>query len=159
PAAFAAFYRRSALEFLGGFSTQLTLRQADADLALAIRQAGFRIAVEGRSSVTAPADIDAPRRTLSDALAEERLFWRNLEQPSLTALVCHAALAAWDCLRELPRPSAIVRLAGRGWANLEWGSHGRHRRRLAELTTRAKPSTIPVRENLRIDASHQSPGR
>jgi len=162
PAAFAAFYRQTVLEFLGGFSTKLTLRQADADLALAIRHAGFRIAVERGSSVTAPANIDAPLGTLSDALAEERLFWRNLEKASLGALVSHAAVAAWDCARELPRPGFLARLAGRAWANLEFGSHARHRLHLAELKAHAAPS-VPGREkgleNVRIDASHRSPGR
>ncbi len=161
PAAFAAFYRQTVLEFLGGFSTKLTLRQADADLALAVRHAGFRIAVERGSSVTAPADVDAPLGSLSDALAEERLFWRNLEKASLGALVSHAAVAAWDCARELPRPSALARLAGRAWANLEFGSHARRRLRLAELKTHAlsTPERPKCLENMRIDTSHRAPGR
>jgi GT2 family glycosyltransferase len=158
PAAFAAFYRQSVLEFLGGFSTRLTLRQADADLALAIRHAGFRIAVERGSSVSAPADVDAPLGTFFDALAEERLFWRNLEKASLATLTSHAAVANWDCLRQLPRPAALARLAGRFWANLEFGSHARHRLRLAELKAHAT-RTAPARDCLRIDASHRSPGR
>jgi len=158
PATFAAFYRQTVLEFVGGFSTKLTLRQADADLALAIRHAGLRIAVERGSNVSAPAEVDAPLSALSDALAEERLFWRNLEKASLGALLSHAAVATWDCARELPRPSVLARIAGRAWANLEFGSHARHRLRLAELEAHAA-SSAPARENLRIDASHRSPGR
>jgi GT2 family glycosyltransferase len=158
PAAFAAFYRQTVLELLGGFSTRLTLRQADADLALAIRHAGFRIAVERGSSVAAPVEVDAPQGTFSDALAEERLFWRNLEKASLGTLVSHAAIANWDYLRQLPRPGAFARLAGRAWANLEFGSHARHRLRLAELQAHAT-TAAPARDCLRIDASHRSPGR
>lgn len=162
PAAFAAFYRQTVLELLGGFSTRLNLRQADADLALAIRHAGFRIAVERGSSVVAPAEVDAPQGAWGDALAEERLFWRNLEKASLGALMSHAAVAAWDCLRELPKPRALARFAGRALANLEFGSHAQHRQRLAELKAHAVPAPSvreKTLENVRIDASHHSPSR
>jgi hypothetical protein len=162
PASFAAFYRQTVLELLGAFSTKLTLRQADIDLALAIRHAGFRVAVERGTKVLAPVEIDAPSSALSDARAEERLFWRNLERASFGTIVSHSAIAAWDCLSELPRPTALLRMAGRAWANLELGSHAQHRRRLAQLkahaTTTAAQST-QSRENLRIDASHHSPAR
>ncbi len=159
PALFAAFYRKSVLEFLGGFSPKLTLRQADADLVLAMRRAGLKTAVVRGAGILAPDNIDARRGAWAEALSEERLFWRNLERVSLGTLLSHAMHAAWDSLRELPSPSAVLRLAGRGWANLEWRSHARRRRQLTEVAAHTTPAATSAPGNLRIDTSHPSHAR
>jgi hypothetical protein len=159
PGLFAAFYRKAALDLAGGFSQQLGPRQADADLALIFKQAGFALAVEPRSQITALTDIDAGENAFSEALSSERLFWRNqLGRGSKRALISHLGNASWDVLRALPWPTALARIVGRSWASLELGSHARHRALLRELANRAVQPQ-PVNEHLRIDRSHESPAR
>jgi hypothetical protein len=159
PGLFAAFYRKAALDFVGGFSQQLGPRQADADLALVFKQAGFTLAVEPRSQVSTKTDVDVGEGTLAEALASERLFWRNqVGRGCKRALIAHLGTASWDVLRAMPWPTALARLSGRLWASLELGSHARHRALLAELAARAVPPQA-ASENLRIDRSHHSPAR
>ena len=55
---FAAFYRKAALELVGGFCPQLGPAQADVDLALSLRSAGLSVAVEPQSRVVATGDVD-----------------------------------------------------------------------------------------------------
>jgi len=155
PCLFAAFYRRAALDFVGGFSTQLAPRQADADLALVLRAAGFTSAVESRSTIYAGSQVDRAEGAGTESLADERLFWRNWRGAGSTrALVSHLALACADVLGGLPGPRAVARFAGRLRGALEFGSHARHQRLVNELAARA-PHSKPPGENLRIDRSHE----
>jgi hypothetical protein len=158
PALFAAFYRRTALELLGGLSTRLTWQHADADLAIALKQAGFLTAVESASQIWAGSEVEVNEGHLREALSDERLFWRNLEKRTVGTLLSHAAAVAWETLRTLPSPAAFTRLVGRSWASLEMGSHARHRELLTQLAARAISQTPPS-GHVRIDRSHERPAR
>lgn len=158
PALFAAFYRRTALELLGGLSTRLSLRQADADLAIALKHAGFLTAVESGSQVWAGPEVEVAEGSLREALSAERLFWRNLEKRSAGTLASHAAAVTWETIRSLPNPAALTRLVGRCWGSLELGAHARHRELLKQLAARAI-SQAPASDNVRIDRSHERPSR
>lgn len=156
PGLFAAFYRKAALDLAGGFSRQLGPRQADADLALVFKHAGLTIAVEPRSQISATTEADPTDGSLREALAEERLFWRNLLGGSnVRSILAHLGLASWDVFRAMPRPQALARFAGRFWAMLELGGHARHRSRLAALSLRAVPPQAG--QHVRIDNSHERP--
>jgi hypothetical protein len=159
PALFAAFYRKAALEFVGGFSTELGPRQADVDLALVLSHAGLRTALEPGSRVSAATAADATSGVFREALYDERLFWRNLDgAPRLAAWLGHAALVGGEAIKAAPRPSMLARLAARSWAGLQWGAYARHHRLLAELTARSLPSRGAT-DNLRFDRSHGAPAR
>ena len=71
PASFAAFYRKAALDFIGGLSTQLGPRQADADLALALERAGFRTALAPKSPHRGLARRGRRRRRLERSCSEK----------------------------------------------------------------------------------------
>ncbi len=159
PALFAAFYRKAALDIVGGFSRALGPRQADVDVALAFKQAGLTIAVEPRSQLFATAVVDPTEGAFRDALADERLFWRNLAGGSTAReVLAHLGLVSWDVLRRLPQPQALARCLGRSWAAVDLGNSARHRRLLSELAARAIPPTRS-HEHMRIDDSHGAPGR
>ncbi len=109
---FAAFYRKAALDFVGGPSCQLGPRQADVDLALVFQQAGFGFALEPRSRVFAAPEADAAETPFAKALHEERLFWRNLPDRSRAkALAAHAGLVALEALSSIARPRMLTQLA------------------------------------------------
>ena len=152
--AFAAFYRKSALDFVGGLSRQLGMGQADVDLALVLARAGFAVAVEPRSRIYASADVEARPGAAQQALHDERLFWRNLPNAGqVKSLAAHAGLVTLELLRSLGRPRMLAQLAGRTWACGQIGSYVRHRHALEQLGRRALPAK-PGFEHVRIDRSH-----
>jgi hypothetical protein len=156
---FAAFYRRAALELVGGLCPQLGLAQADVDLACSFRQAGMLAVVEPSSRVMARLDFGAHESPFRQALHEERLFWRNLpEQGRLRAVAGHFGLAAWDVMRSFPRPAMAIKLAARGLACCQLGHYARRAGELRQMQARNR-STGETREGTRIDRSHQQPAR
>jgi hypothetical protein len=159
PCLFAGFYRKGALDFVGGLSTRLGPRQADADLALMLRHAGFATAIEPRSSVRATRDADAAEGALAGAIGEERLFWRNLSASGRgAALVAHAGMVAAELAGSFPKPRMLARLAGRLWACGGFVGNARHRRALSQLDARAVGAAV-AGEHTRIDRSHDAPAR
>ena len=127
PCGFAAFYRRAALERVGGLSSKLGLAQADVDLALALAKVGLGAVVEPSSRVVAPRQIEASESAFRRALHEERLFWRNLPNDRIGAAVtAHVGLVTMDLAKSVLRPSMLLGLAGRVLACCQIGSHVRH---------------------------------
>jgi hypothetical protein len=156
---FAAFYRRAALEMVGGLCPQLGLAQADVDLACSLRQAGMIAVLEPGSRVTAQLDVDAKEPAFRQALYEERLFWRNLPQGARgRAIAAHFGWAALDVLRSFPRPAMALKIAARTLACCQLGHYARRASALRELQTRNRTSG-ETREGTRIDRSHQQPVR
>lgn len=154
PCLFAAFYRKAALDLVGGFSRQLGPRQADVDLALILEHAGFGVAVEHGCCVRAGSEVDAAAGSFGEALGDERLFWRNsgaVRQPS--ARLGHAALVAGELGRCLVKPTNVARVLGRACGLLLPGGYARHRQNLAALAARALPAR-PESGDLRFDRSH-----
>ena len=159
PCGFAAFYRKAALDFVGGFSTRLGARQADVDLALVLGRAGFTAAFEPCCGVRASAEADSAVGGLRQALFDERLFWRNLSGPgSARALLAHAGSVGLELAGGFPRPRALAQLVGRLTACCEVCSYARHRRALAELAARAIRPPL-ASDHVRIDRSHRAPAR
>lgn len=159
PCGFAAFYRKAALDMVGGLSARLGPRQADADLAFVLKHAGFATAFEPRSTVRASAEADPAQGALREALCDERLFWRNLAASGRArAMLAHAGLAAWALAGSFPRPRMLAQLVGRLAACGEIGSYLRHHRALAELNARAVRPAV-AGEQVRIDRLHDAPAR
>jgi hypothetical protein len=153
---FAAFYRKAALDFVGGPSCQLGPRQADVDLALVFEQAGFGFALEPRSRVFAAPEADAADAPFARALHEERLFWRNLPPRGWAkALATHAGLVALEMLSSFARPRMLTQLAARAWGCAELYGYARHRRALQQLGQKAGHPKAS-REHLRVDAPHDT---
>jgi GT2 family glycosyltransferase len=114
PDAVAGFYRRSAVEAVGGFSPSPVDTLTVIDVALSLREAGFRCVVEPDSQ----AQVD--KTTVRDKIGfrhgchAERLFWRWASSHGrLRSLAAHSALVAGECVVGLWRPFMLLQLAGR----------------------------------------------
>ena len=115
PSGIAAFYRKAALDFIGGLSHQLGMQTADVDLALMLNRAGFSATFGRRSRILAGPDVE-PRESarFDKALYSERLFWRNLVGGGRAkALAAHAGVVALEMLPSLPRPRVFTQVAAR----------------------------------------------
>lgn len=153
---FAGFFRKSALDFVGGLSGQLGLQQADVDLALVLERAGFTAALETRSCVYATAQVEPRQSALSQALYDERLFWRNLPPAGrIKSLAAHGGLVAIELLRSFGRPRMLAQMAGRAWACCQLGGYLRHHQALAQLARRTLHARPLV--EMRVDSPHNVP--
>lgn len=157
PCSLAGFYRKAALELVGGFSTRLGPLQADADLALMLKQAGFTVAIEGNSRLRASATIEPCLPGFRESLYSERLFRRNFYDASLGKRLAHWGSVALDVLGSFPRPRMLAMAAGRLLGSCEFG-YARHQRALAELAARSRRPTGQG-ASVRIDGQHHSPQR
>ncbi len=154
---FAAFYRKVALDSVGGLSLRLGVRQAGIDLAFALKRAGFGVAVEPQSRVYAAAEVEQNESAFRQALHDERLFWRNLPNAGrMPALAAHAGLVAIELLCSFPRPRLLAQMTARAWACCQIGRNVRHRQTLAQPLERAVRSKT-AQQQLRIDRSHEVP--
>jgi hypothetical protein len=151
---FAAFYRKAALDFVGGPSVQLGPRQADVDLAMVFERAGFGFALEPRSRVFAAPEADSAETPFAGALHEERLFWRNLPaRGRAKAIVAHTGLVALEMVCSFARPRMVTQLAARALGFCQLYAYARHRQALEHLGQKAgRPKAS--REHLRVDAPH-----
>jgi GT2 family glycosyltransferase len=161
PALFAAFYRMSAVNAVGGLSTAVGDEFADADLACSLGRAGYAIAWEPASCVVADAAVAMPRGgRLRRSWQSQRLFGRTLavfgwarSLPALTAVVGREFVAA------LPNPLAFGQIAARLLACCDWGHYHRHQLRFQKPAISLpipSPREIDFR---RLDRSHASARR
>ena len=114
PDSLVAFYRRSAIEAVGGFSPSPVETLAAIDTALSLRQAGFHCVMEADCN----ADIDAAAASEKPGFRHgwdaERLFWRWASSHGrVRSVAAHAALVAGECVIGLWRPVMLVQLIGR----------------------------------------------
>jgi hypothetical protein len=157
PCLAAAFYRKSAFDLVGGLAPQLGAAQADVDLAFALRQVGFTIVVEPQSRVFADRDIEPAAAPFQQALADERLFWRNLpRQGRLAAIGAHLGLVAAEVACSFPRPRMLAQMAGRVRAllGLRGCLHARNRPGLVGPEHSGRPQAGVWR----VDRSHAAAG-
>jgi GT2 family glycosyltransferase len=119
PDTLAAFYRKSAVEAVGGLSNWVGDSLAGIDLALALRHAGFRAVLEPQCLAHAGSDAIRAESAFRFGRHAERLFWRWASSHGrLSSLAGHVALAAGQCVIGLWRPSLLLQLAGRAWGLL-----------------------------------------
>jgi GT2 family glycosyltransferase len=138
-----AFYRRAALQAVGGFPESFGAYFEDVDLSFRFHWAGFEIAYEPASRVLhhVGSSYGTPDRRLlkQQARNEERVFWRNLPQRDLAgALPAHLAVVAAKAWRRWRAGDLGPFLQGRleAWGEaVELIRHRRRLRRLGALTS------------------------
>jgi hypothetical protein len=145
PDVLAAFYCKSTLEALGGFSPQAAdPLTTGIDAALALRQAGFRCVLEPACVARVDAAAMHGRPALRRGYDAERLFWRWASAHGwVRSLAGHAALVAGECVIGFWRPSLFAQLAGRLWGAIQAVS-GRLRPKPAGAASDEVPAVIPL---------------
>jgi hypothetical protein len=144
PDALAAFYRVSAVQSVGGFSSSIGNAMAGIDLALALHQAGFRCVVEAECLAhVAPATMYR-ESAFQRGRNAERLFWQwASSQGRLSSFIGHGALLAGQSVISLWRPSMIAQLVGRACGFL--GAMFAERRPQPKKAASAEgPSIVPA---------------
>jgi hypothetical protein len=159
PLIHAAFFRRSALELVGGLPSGVGHALADMDLAISLRFAGYRSLVEPRSIALCTAgEIAPPRASFGQGLAAERLFWRAAPAAGwLKSLASHPWGVLADFIGALPRGGAFTSLAGRFLAVCQMGSHRAHHQWLLDVERAANALFRGSRSmRLRMDGPHDT---
>jgi hypothetical protein len=124
---FAAFLRRSALDAIGGWTSESGAVLADVELAWSLSRAGYRAICEPQSQVLASRTPVPRGSSFAQGLYAERLFWRGAGSGGwLASLAMHPFVAALDTLANLPNPGVLLRLLGRMWACCQVGHYVRH---------------------------------
>lgn len=113
PDTLAAFYCKSALEEVGGFSASVGDALVGIDLALALQHAGYRPRLEPHCLAHV-----GPMMRRESAIRRgrnaERLFWRWASSHGLIAsVVGHVAMLAGQLVMSLWHPSIVAELVGR----------------------------------------------
>ncbi|MCA9246346.1 MAG: glycosyltransferase family 2 protein [Planctomycetales bacterium] len=154
----AAFYRREALDQIGGVPTDLGSEAAAVEIALRLRRAGYEAALADETVVYAADALAASAGEFRRSADAERLFWRHLpQQGRMAALLAHPWLVAGKTLLGLPRPAALARLTGHLWGSVSALTAAAYRRNLTKLTGLADAEDATT---LRLDprdneASHE----
>lgn len=134
----SAFYRREALEKVGGFPESFGAYFEDVDLSFRLNRAGYKVmfAPESRvcHRVSASYGKSARRVLQLQSLNEERVFWRNVPNSALhQALPRHLAVLAGKAIRRWNEGTLIPFVLGRMQVIGDLPSIIRHRRRLKRL--------------------------
>lgn len=101
----AGFFRRQALDQVGGFPEEFSAYFEDVDLAFRLQRAGYQVLFEPRSRVlhrvSASYGKPARRLVVQQSCNEERVFWRNMPRQEMMAAVPRhlAVLLAKACRR------------------------------------------------------------
>jgi GT2 family glycosyltransferase len=134
----SAFYRRAALQEVGGFPDSFGAYFEDVDVSFRLNWAGYRIVYEPAARVwhRVSASYGRGRRRLLEQQArnEERVFWRNLPSTLLPrALPWHAAVLLAKAWRRWHEGQLLPFLLGKLRVLGDVADLLRHRRRLHEL--------------------------
>ena len=114
PDALAAFYRRSAIDSVGGFSSSAVGTLAAIDMALSLQRAGFRSIVEPNCLVHVDAAAVRDKPGFRHGRDAERLFWQWASAHGrVRSVAVHAALVAGECVIGVWHPPMLMHLAGR----------------------------------------------
>ncbi len=161
PDTLAAFYRKSALEAVGGFSPWDADLLVGTDMALALWHAGFRCVTEPKCIVRADAALASEKPGFRHGRDAERLFWRWLSKHGrMCSLAAHAAMVAGECILGLWRPLLMLRLAGRIWGLIRAMFAKRHSRRLqAESADEPAVIAAPMFVAAQLDRQRRRQGQ
>lgn len=108
-----AFWRREALQAVGGLASDLGLHAGCLDLGLRIRTAGWQGIYEPKSQITQSAEMLAEEvSAYRQAIASERLFWRN-RRGGWHPLAQHGLLMFAEGLRQCFGGKPFSHLTGR----------------------------------------------
>ena len=130
----AGFFRKAALESIGGLATNLGERLPAVDAALALRQVGYQAILEPASRVAVPWNPPQYTNGFSHGLYSERLFWRNAaSQGWIRSLAAHPLSVINEAMRLRPRGALVTGCLGRLVACCQSGQLGRRREQLRAL--------------------------
>ncbi len=117
PDTLAAFYRKSAIEAVGGLSASADHVLASADLAMALMEAGFHCVLEPCCEVRVDVATISRPWAFRQGYYAERLFWRWASSRGwIFSLAAHVAMIAGQLVVSVWRPSMVVQLFGRACA-------------------------------------------
>ncbi|MCE5268474.1 MAG: hypothetical protein LLG00_11375 [Planctomycetaceae bacterium] len=160
PDILAAFYCKSTLEAVGGFSAHAADVATGVDAALAIRTAGFRCVLDPECVVRVDAASLVEKPGLRCGRDAERLFWRWASAHGLfRSVVGHTALLAGECVIGLWRPALFTQLTGRLFGVIQAASGRRRSQTEAANNSTVIPmadfaTTRPPRRQDRQESSH-----
>jgi hypothetical protein len=119
PDALAAFYRKSALDAVGGFDVTVGDDLIAADTTLALRAAGLRCVLASRCHLVADRTVASSVGALRRGFQAERFFWRWAAiHGRVRAILYHALSLAADTAQCPLRPTKAVELMGRSFGLL-----------------------------------------
>ena len=134
PTIWGGFYRRSAIESVGGWDPRLGMECADLDLALSLRQIGFDSVSEPQSRIRMAGCAIKEAPGFRYGRAAERLFWKHPLASWPIALTLHALRTAVGLATRLHQPSRVVAEAlGRCVGATGLFSARQHRQNLEEI--------------------------
>lgn len=120
-----AFYCRSALNEIGGFTSYSTDSLMGIDVAMGLRQLGFRSVFEPGCVACADGST-AEKPSFRNGCDAEKLFWRWASIKGRThSLLGHAALLIGESAIALWQPSMLAQLAGRACGAIQAAFAGR----------------------------------
>ena len=114
PSIAAAFYRRSALEQIGQFSL-LDDASIDLEIALSLREVGFKTVIHSTSSLVAQSDaMEIDRNSIRAGMNSQRTIWRHVRGESV-AKACAISFGAmlFEAVASFSRPSRFLNTIGR----------------------------------------------
>jgi hypothetical protein len=126
PSLQAGFFRRCALDSIGGLDPHLGTFYCDVDAIVKLRRAGWRFDHESDSLIVGP-ETHRPRGFRIGREAEW-LFWRHWRALGRVAsLRDHAWITAIESLQSFPRVASFTTICGRFFGLLECAVARRHR--------------------------------
>jgi GT2 family glycosyltransferase len=151
PDALAGFYRRAALEAVGGFSPSPLDILTTIDVALELRHAGYDCVFEPQSRAKVAAAAVRGQTGFRHGRHSEQLFWRwAAAHGRLRSTAAHAALVAGECVVSLWRPCMLSQLLGRAVGLISAAMS--HRR--ASALNRSLDETPSFRMSPRMNAAN-----
>jgi hypothetical protein len=148
PSLLAGFYRKSALQAVGGLDRALS-QVADADLALRLRASGQRVVLDPQSKMHVTEQCQLAACGLRYGLHAERLFLRHVARRKWsTALLAHTWTVAVESLAALLRPAALTQLMGRALAWTSFSQQRRQHEQMLKLAESLPPSSSVPRPHL-----------
>lgn len=131
----AAFYRKTALESLGGFAASVADWLAVLDTGLTLRYLGYRTILEPASVVAASSGHQPRPAAFREALERERFFWRWGPWVADSSPLMHLLATVGDCVQGIRDFTILAQVAGR-FAGICPSGNGHHGVRLRELSDR-----------------------
>jgi hypothetical protein len=153
---FAGFFRKSALDGVGGLTAVTGTTLADVELACQLGRMGYHAVCEPAAEVFSSRAPLARESAFRQGFYCERQFWRNAGSVGWAkSLVMHPITIAADTLVNLTGPAAVLRLCGRLWACCQVGHYVRH---YHELRHSMEPADVvpiePAVGRVRTDGNH-----
>ena len=133
PALAAGFYRKSAIDDLGGFDESCGSCWADVDCGLSLQALGYRCVLEPESVVHRPAAADESSLGYRQGRRAERVFWRHIGAGGWgPRLVFHPLAVAATVARAWNQVPGYTQLLGRLVSLIGIFSHLAHGSRLRQ---------------------------